>query len=216
MAQTMTMEEALAYFNENPYGKLRCLEFGQSRTIRMGNNGNPMIMKPRSKNWGWTIHPEMWKNLTVFRPLVHTEADYNAKMAKKFRTKAEKAGFTNRFIRLALKADPTKSPYANGLTTGSGVDGKIISVKSIGKEYPEIVVRMREAMKNREEWRCSRWLFRGYDMTIQVVPIEDNTPEFDQRKGDLRVYLSLEYRNCGNGYYYELINEDEFIGVDID
>lgn len=212
----MTMDEVYAFFKENPYAKLRCLELGQNRTIRMGNGGHPMIMKPRSKKWGWVIHPEMWKSLIVFRPVVHSDAQYNEKMARKFRTKAEKATFTNCFIRKCLQADPTKSPYENGLTKGSGVDGKIVSVKSIAKEYPEIVVRMREAMKNREEWRCSRWLFRGYDMTINVVPVTMNTPEYDHRKGDLRVYLSLEYRNCGNGYYYELINDDEFIGVDVD
>ena len=28
--------------------------------------------------------------------------------------------------------------------------------------------------------------------------------------------LNMEYENCGNGYYYMLINEDRFIGIDID
>ena len=34
--------------------------------------------------------------------------------------------------------------------------------------------------------------------------------------GDLNAGFSKEYRGCGNGYYYLLINEQTFIGCDID
>lgn len=34
--------------------------------------------------------------------------------------------------------------------------------------------------------------------------------------GDVMGYLSPEYKDCGNGYCYLLINEDKFIGYDKD
>lgn len=35
-------------------------------------------------------------------------------------------------------------------------------------------------------------------------------------KGDEKAGFSKEYRNCGNGYYYLLINDTYVIGCDID
>lgn len=43
--------------------------------------------------------------------------------------------------------------------------------------------------------------------------------EIRQRTQLVRLITSLqgkEYRNCGNGYYYLLINDDFMIGYDID
>ena len=34
--------------------------------------------------------------------------------------------------------------------------------------------------------------------------------------GDICAGLNMEYLNCGNGYYYMLINREKFIGIDID
>ena len=31
-----------------------------------------------------------------------------------------------------------------------------------------------------------------------------------------RGYFAKEFRNCGNGYYYLLINDNYFIGYDVD
>ncbi len=44
----------------------------------------------------------------------------------------------------------------------------------------------------------------GWDYHHEMAP-------YDRRAG-----LNMEYFNCGNGYYYELINREKFIGVDID
>lgn len=33
---------------------------------------------------------------------------------------------------------------------------------------------------------------------------------------DYSAGLNMEYLNCGNGYYYMLINREKFIGIDID
>ena len=37
-----------------------------------------------------------------------------------------------------------------------------------------------------------------------------------QENGDMMAGFSKEYRNCGNGYYYLLINDEWMIGYDID
>lgn len=37
-----------------------------------------------------------------------------------------------------------------------------------------------------------------------------------RENGDMAAGFSKEYRNCGNGYYYLLINDEYMIGYDID
>ena len=46
-----------------------------------------------------------------------------------------------------------------------------------------------------------------YDGTLWCEPREN---------GDMAAGFSKEYRNCGNGYYYLLINDEFMIGYDID
>ena len=36
------------------------------------------------------------------------------------------------------------------------------------------------------------------------------------KNGEMAAGFSKEYRNCGNGYYYLLINDEYMIGYDID
>lgn len=67
--------------------------------------------------------------------------------------------------------------------------------------------RFREAMKNKDSFSTCRFDFCGYDGTLWCEP-RDN--------GDMSAGFSKEYRNCGNGYYYLLINDEYVIGYDID
>ena len=67
--------------------------------------------------------------------------------------------------------------------------------------------RFRQAMKNKEKFSTLRFDFCGYDGTLWCEP-RDN--------GDMAAGFSKEYRNCGNGYYYLLINDEFVIGYDID
>jgi hypothetical protein len=68
--------------------------------------------------------------------------------------------------------------------------------------------KLREAIADKKDAKtiCSRYNFAGYEMSIEIH--NDN--------GVFRGFLSLEYKNCGNGYYYLLINDDNFIGYDVD
>ena len=83
-----------------------------------------------------------------------------------------------------------------------------ITISGIGKKYPRVEKVLRDSIKNQMpvENICYRLPFRGYELTISTRK-EDN--------GDFAGSLSLEYKNCGNGYYYLLINDDCFIGYDI-
>jgi hypothetical protein len=98
--------------------------------------------------------------------------------------------------------------YAYGITTGNSIDGKVISLNRIEKEFPSAIQRLREAISTQTAVgtivHCAR--FSGYDMSISV----------EQKTCGIMGYLSLEYKGCGNGYYYILINDDNFIGYDVD
>lgn len=101
-----------------------------------------------------------------------------------------------------------KSLYENHITTGTRIDGKCIGLATIEKYCGATSMRLfREAMKNKESFSTCRFDFCGYDGTLWCEP-RDN--------GDMSAGFSKEYRNCGNDYYYLLINDEYVIGYDID
>lgn len=65
----------------------------------------------------------------------------------------------------------------------------------------------RQAMKEKKSFSSFRFDFCGYDGTLWCEPREN---------GDMAAGFSKEFRNCGNGYYYLLINDEYMIGYDID
>jgi hypothetical protein len=202
---TMTIEQAQAYLRENTYGKLRAVikdpYYGQRNATICNGKSSVMVLSPKRRTRGYSLD---WRwVLKVFTP------SEPKNMTAKFTDKAKKATFTNAFIRKCLAADPTKSPYENSLSTGVSIEGKIISLKSFGRQYPEIERRFRNALKERRTYESYRVPFRGYEATLSLWWT-------DEAKTELGGGLSLEYKDCGNGYYYLLINDDEFIGYDID
>ena len=147
----------------------------------------------------------------------------------KYKRMASEASFTNRFIQSCLavpdfetwkndllpadywdkgRVGNPKSLYDLGLTTGTRIDGKVISLARIAKQYPRGIERLRESIRTKTpvSYIISRGKFAGYDITIST----EGTAEAFQG------FLSLEYAGCGNGYYYLLINDDNFIGYDVD
>lgn len=142
--------------------------------------------------------------------------DANYKLVAKYRKYAEKASFTNNFIRACLAVSATKeewmaqgakSAYKSDLSTGTDIDGKIISLNAIAKVVPNDVALFRNALRAKRPYSSGRFDFRGYDATISLETREN---------GDYCGYLSIEYKGCANGYYYLLVNDDNFIGYDID
>lgn len=146
----------------------------------------------------------------VYYPKEESKEEYNYRIAKKYYKCARKATFTNEFIRKCLTVDVTKSPYQNGISTGVPIEGRIITLFSIEKQYPTEVECFRQALAARRKYHGCRLPFRGYEMTLELC--HDN----DEPDNVVRGFLSLEYKDCANGRYYLLVNDNEFIGYDID
>lgn len=135
------------------------------------------------------------------------------KIIDKYRSYSEKASFTNSFIQKCLElpstfqqweSDGKKSLYEYGVTTGVAKEGEVITIEGLKKVFR--IEPIIQAIKNKTNYDSGRQDFRGYDATVTITV--DN--------GMLRGYLALEYRGCGNGHYYLLINDDCFIYYDKD
>lgn len=152
----------------------------------------------------------------IFRPAQSKDpAEINRRLIRKFQREAAKANFTNSFIRKIQNADCRKSLYENGITTGTQIDGQIISLEAVRKWCGEGVYRcFCEAVRNRTPFRSGTFDFRGYDGSLWVE-VYDKDDGY-HHVGDINAGFSKEFRNCWNGYYYLLINEQTFIGCDID
>lgn len=136
------------------------------------------------------------------------EKDMDRKMILKYQKLARLATHTNDWLRKIAAADLEKSLYENRITTGTAIDGKCIRLSTIEKYCGSWnMQRFRQAMKNKKKFSTLRFDFCGYDGTLWCEP-RDN--------GDMAAGFSKEYRNCGNGYYYLLINDEFMIGYDID
>lgn len=132
----------------------------------------------------------------------------------KFKKYAARATFPSAFVRKCLNADLNKDCYENNLTTGTRIDGEIISLAAIARYDSWVAYEFRKALRERRNYRSPRFNFRGYDgrLWIEVTQKDDNY----SKAGDIAAGFSKEYRDCGNGYYYALIDDEHFIGVDID
>ncbi len=138
------------------------------------------------------------------------------RLISKFRNLASKATFKNNFIDSCLALPQTMEQWINegrktlfdyNVGAGSRCEGLVITVDNIAKHFPHTGIQLKEAIKNRTAGNImSRMNFRGYDATI------------DLRVGNEQFegFLSMEYKGCGNGHYYILINDNTFIGYDTD
>lgn len=134
----------------------------------------------------------------------------------KYRKLACASTLDNDFVRSAKElpatfgewvADGSKSLYQYHVTTGTRIDGKVISLESFAKQYPHLANEYSKALANKVDYSGSRVPFRGYDSHLAV---------WSDGKGGWLGGLSMEYKGCGNGYYYLAITADKFIGYDID
>lgn len=137
-------------------------------------------------------------------------------LISKYRKMAMKASFTNNFIEQCKTlpvtfeqwvAEGKKGPYGYSITTGNCIDGKVISIDRILKAYPNLTDQITKTIQLKTRGTiCNRYPFAGYEMSISSTISE----------GDFQMFLSIEYKDCGNGYYYLLINDKNFIGYDVD
>jgi len=177
-----------------------------------------------SRRRGYVISPSMFDQYVKFKTRVEKTEEEKLKseyrMLAKYKTMAEKASFSNDWIEDCKKL-PTFEEFKNykkeneygllynfRITTGNKIDGKVISLSRIEKKYPSAIKQLREAIASQTAVGTiiSTVPFAGYEMTISV----------EQRESGIVGYLSLEFKGCGNGYYYLLINDENFIGYDVD
>ena len=204
---------------------------GKVHRLFVATNGYLCKFKPRSGRHGYRVYESEFDNFATFKSAPEPKTD-NEKLKRKYNTIAKykklasEATFSNSFIEECKKLpsfdkwinDKVKSSYNDvitnkglyelHITTGNKIDGKVISISRIAKQYPHYAQMLRDAIKNQSEGHiCSSTPFAGYEMTLSTAKNE---------VGQFFGYCSLEYKGCGNGYYYLLINDENFIGYDVD
>jgi len=198
-------------------GKTKEVILNNGKRIRIFLSGDVVCrFKPKSKRYGWALDLREVKSLVSPKPEKSLD-EKTFKVISKFRKQALKANFQNEFIEQCKALPDTfekwvedgkKSPYEYGVTTGCSITGDLISIKSLLKKLSyHDRLKVEEAIKNKISYQTGTFELYGYDGSIQLRKEEDGT---------FRGWLSKEYRNCGNGYYYLLINDDYFIGYDVD
>jgi len=210
---------------------------GKKHRFFISDSGSLCRFKPRSSRRGYSLYES---DLARYKRFISSKSPQTSderltkayRLVEKYKRMAGKASFSNPFIRdcLALpdldawrndlvepssweidKSPRPKTLYELHITTGTNIDGKVISLNRIAKKYPREIERLREAIRNRSAgaFIAGRWAkFAGYDISIET--------DLNGENGDFRGFLSLEYAGCGNGYYYLLINDENFIGYDVD
>ena len=216
---TPTIDQINELFGNGEITGFKCREYGQIVTRRLFKpaNGALCVFKKGSSRWGYALRPDHIDDFIAFvhpKPIDRQEENY--KLVAKYRRYAGKASFTNNFIRACLAVPATKeewiaqgakSAYKFDLSTGTAIDGKIISLNAIAKIEPHYIRLFKNALTEKRPYSSGRFDFRGYEASISLE-LRDN--------GDLCGYLNVEYKGCANGYYYLLVNDDNFIGYDID
>ncbi len=213
------MHEAQQYLiNPDNPPSLHVIIDGKRRRLFINRPQNEIgIIAPRKKKKGYIF--SQWDSIEkICYPAEKTplpETEKNARLVRKYQKMAARATFSSPYLRKVETADQNKCLYENDLTTGTTIDGNVISLNAVEKWCGSHVMNLfRQAVRECKSFHSGRFNFRGYDGSLWVEPCAETEDGF--RKGDLRAGFSKEYRNCGNGYYYILINNENFIGYDID
>ena len=194
---------------------------GKKERFFISDSGSLCRFKPRSSRRGYLVHESNLASYGQFIPSKPPQTGEEKlrkeyRLVEKYKRMAGEASFSNPFIRdcLALpdlhawrkdlvepnswekgKESRPKTLYELHITTGTNIDGKVISLNRIAKKYPREIERLRESIRNRSSgtFVTGRWAkFAGYDISIES--------EYNAETGDFRGFLSLEYAGCGNGY----------------
>ncbi len=190
--------------------EIRTAQGREFKRLFVSQNNTVCEFARRSRKYGYPINTNIiaeWIDLQPYKP-------NEENIVAKFKRYASRATFPSGFIRKCLDADESKGCYENRLTTGTQIDGEIISLKAIERFAPWEVGRFRKALQERRNYTSGRFNFRGYDGTLWIEIVECDDSYY--RKGDIKAGFNKEYRDCVNGYYYSLIDDEHFIGTDID
>lgn len=207
--ETATIHPAEAYLrNEQNPTSLYVMINGKRRRLFINRDENIIgIIAPRKRKRGYIFTD--WANIEkIYYPSQEQEADKEKKLVLKYQKLARLATHTNDWLRKIANADLDKSLYENRITTGNGIDGQCIGLTTIEKYCGATEMYLfRKALRDKEKFSTCRFDFCGYDGTLWCEP---------DGNGGMKAGFSKEYRNCGNGYYYLLVNDQYMIGYDID
>jgi hypothetical protein len=189
---------------------------GSKARIFFATNGFLCQFRKGSRKYGYYLDQSNIESLVEAKQKKEKTIDEKTfKVISKFRKEALKATFTNDFIRdcIALPdtfenwvAEGKKSAYQYGVTTGCKITGDLVSVETVAKNCWNGNA-LKQAIAEKREFRSGTFRFQGYDGSVSLEKNEN---------GEIRGFLNKEYKNCGNGYYYLLINDNYFIGYDVD
>lgn len=191
---------------------------GERVRIFFSTNGFLCRYKKGSRKYGWRLRENDIERLVETNKRPEKSVDEKTfRLISKFRKEALKATFTNDFIRDCIGlpktfdewvADGKKTPYEYHITTGCKITGDLVSIDSISKKFNTNYREMiKEAIKGQKNFTTGRFDYNGYDGSIELRKDDGE---------DFRGFFSKEFRGCGNGYYYLLINDNYFIGYDVD
>lgn len=209
MMEATKVHEAAQYLcNPNTPNSLYVIIGGQKRRLFFNPQDCVFGIIAKGKRKSGYIFNE-WDDIEkILYPKSVDPVEVNRKMVAKYQRLASKATFKNKWLEAIANADQDKSLYENNITTGVSIDGQCILLSTIEKYCGSHEIEMfRNAVRNGEKFHTPRFDFRGYDGTLWVNVSEE---------GYVTAGFCKEYRNCGNGYYYLLINDETMIGYDID
>ena len=143
----------------------------QRRRLFLSTESKVCEFAKRSRMRGYPIQPneiKCWLSISkVTKPTTNIVA--------KFQRYASRATFPSAFVRKCLEADPTKDCYENRLTTGTRIDGEIISLDAISRYNHWAVGQFRKALKERRNFNSGTFTFRGYDGTTRGIAQSSQT-----------------------------------------
>ncbi len=200
--------------DQNTPDFLEVIYLGANRTIYFNRDtDNFTINIPSSSEFRMPFRN--WNNITkVFDADNLTRKQRTAnleqkkkKLSLKYFENAHNAEFTNSFIEACLRADIRKSPLENGLTTGSEIDGKLVSIDAIRKEAGEIVDDFLNAFKKRKVYRSKQFYMHNYYCSLYV--------EVEEKCLSVGVFIKSS-KNSDKHYRFLLINGRYFIGHSVE
>lgn len=207
---TASVHPAEAYLrNEQNPPFLYVRIYGERRKlfVNRGNENVIGIIAKGKRKCGYIFTD--WDSIEkIYYPSQDKEEDKERKLILKYQRLARLATHTNAWLRKIAAADPEKSLYENRITTGTRIDGMCISLARIEKYCGSVRMALfRKALKEGKSYSTSRFDFCGYDGSLWCEP---------DGEGGMKAGFSKEFRDCLNGYYYLLINDEYVIGYDID
>lgn len=174
----------------------------------ISQEGQLCEFKTKSTRYGFML--DIDSIISVVTNCSMSTEQMRARLVEKYKRLAGKALFKNAFIEACLNGDPTRSLHENSITTGTRIDGKCITVGRLKKYmYPSEWKSMVDAInKHQPGFRSDKFNMDNFDCHVETY-LSGQMQQF-------QCCLSVEYRGTCNGYYYLLVNEETFIGYDID